>query len=172
MVRFTATIDRFGQQGEKTGWTYVTVPEEVALKLKPGNRQSFRVKGKLDDYPISRVALIPMGDGSFIIPLNADMRKGTGKRKGARLTLSLEEDLAEQVMNGEFMDCLADEPKAQAHFDSLAKGHQNYFSKWIDAAKTEQTKATRIARAINALAQGMGYPEMIRAAKAERDSMR
>lgn len=172
MVRFTATIDKFDQQGEKTGWTYVTVPEEVALKLKPGNRQSFRVKGKLDDYPISRVALIPMGDGSFIIPLNADMRRGTGKRKGAKLTLSLEEDLAEQVMNGEFMDCLADEPKARAHFDSLAKGHQNYFSKWIDSAKTEQTKATRIARAINALAQGMGYPEMIRAAKAERDSMR
>lgn len=172
MVRFTATIDRFDQQGEKTGWTYVTIPEEVVQRLKPGNRQSFRVKGRLDDYPISRVALMPIGDGSFILPLNADMRRGTGKRKGAKLILTLEEDLAEQVMNGEFMDCLADEPRALAHFQSLAKSHQNYFSKWIDSAKTEPTKATRIARAINALAQGMGYPEMMRAAKAERNSLR
>lgn len=172
MVRFTATIDRFDQQGEKTGWTYVTIPEELAQQLKPGHRQFFRVKGRLDDYPISRVALMPMGDGSFILPLNADMRRGTGKRKGAKLTLTLEEDLAAQVINGEFMDCLADEPKALAHFQTLAKSHQNYFSKWIDAAKTEPTKAARIARAINALARGMGYPEMIRAAKVERDSMR
>ena len=172
MVHFTATIEKFDKQGEKTGWTYVIVPEDVAMKLKPGYRQSFRVKGKLDDHTISRVALMPMGDGTFILPLNAGMSKGTGKKKGARLTLHLEEDTAEQVMNGDFMDCLAEEPKALTHFQSLAKSHQNYFSKWIDSAKTEETKATRIARAINALAKGMGYPEMLRAAKAERDSLR
>lgn len=169
MVKFITTILRFGEQGEKTGWTYVEVPADVAQKLKPGNKKSFRVKGKLDEFKIERVALMPMGDGSFILPLNACMRKGTGKRKGAKLTLTIEADDAPLVLNGEFMDCLADEPKALAHFNTLAKSHQNYFSKWIDSAKTEETKANRIARALNALSKGMGYPEMLRAEKAKRD---
>lgn len=171
MVRFTTTILKFNEQGEKTGWTYVEVPADIAQKLKPGNKKSFRVKGKLDEFKIERVALIPMGDGSFIMPINAEMRKGIGKRKGAKLSLALEADEAPLVLNGEFMDCLADEPKALAHFNTLAKSHQNYFSKWIDSAKTTETKANRIARAVNALAKGMGYPEMLRAEKANRERL-
>ncbi|MCW3128053.1 MAG: hypothetical protein JWO03_3711 [Bacteroidetes bacterium] len=171
MVKFTTTILRFGEQGEKTGWTYIEVPADVAQKLKPGNKKSFRVKGKLDEFKIERVALMPMGDGGFILPLNAAMRKGTGKRKGAKLTLTIEVDDAPLVLNGEFMDCLTDEPKALAHFNTLAKSHQNYFSKWIDSAKTEETKANRIARALNALSKQMGYPEMLRSEKANKDRL-
>ncbi|MDB5246011.1 MAG: hypothetical protein JWQ40_405 [Segetibacter sp.] len=33
MVEFTTTIKRFAQQGEKTGWTYIDVPEAIAQKL-------------------------------------------------------------------------------------------------------------------------------------------
>ena len=65
-------------------------------------------------------------------------------------------------LNADFIDCLNDEPKAISFFNSLAKGHQNYFSKLIDSAKTVETKSKRIAMAVNALAKKMGYPEMIR----------
>ena len=172
MVRFTTTILRFAEQGEKTGWTYIEVPADIARKLKPGNKKSFRVKGRLDDYPIARVALLPMGDGGFILPLNAEMRKGTGKRKGAKLTLTIEADDSQLILDGELLDCLADEPKALAYFQSLPQGHQNYFSKWIESAKTEETKANRIARSVNALARNMGYPEMLRAEKANKERLR
>ncbi|HVF97457.1 MAG TPA: YdeI/OmpD-associated family protein, partial [Flavisolibacter sp.] len=53
-------------------------------------------------------------------------------------------------------------------FESLTKGHRLYFSKWIESAKTEPTKAKRIAMAVNALAKGWGYPEMMRANKKEK----
>ncbi|MBP6687980.1 MAG: YdeI/OmpD-associated family protein, partial [Lacibacter sp.] len=59
-------------------------------------------------------------------------------------------------------ECLNDEPTALQYFNSLAGGHQRYFSKWIDSAKTEPTKAKRIAMAVNALARKMGYTEMLR----------
>ena len=71
MVKFTVTILKFGEQGEKTGWTYITIPAEIALQLMPDNKKSFRVKGKLDEYLIKGVALLPMGEGSFIMALNA-----------------------------------------------------------------------------------------------------
>ncbi len=164
-VQFTATIHKFDKQGEKTGWTYIEIPADMAQKIKPGNKKSFRVKGKLDDLKISGIALLPMGCGVFIMALNAAMRKGIHKRHGAMLKVQLEEDKDPIQFNKDFMECLADEPMAISFFETLAGSHQCYFSKWIDDAKTEPTKTKRIAMAINALAKKWGYPEMLRASK-------
>ena len=165
ITKFTATIHRFEAKGEKTGWTYIEIPADIAQQLKPGNKKSFRVKGKLDDFKIDGIALIPMGSGIFIMALNADLRKEIGKRKGAILKVQLSVDEKDFVFNKDFMDCLADEPKGKLFFKSLTGSHQKYFSKWIDSAKTEPTKVKRITMAVNALAKKMGYPEMIRASK-------
>ena len=74
MVQFTATIHKFEKQGEKSGWTYIEIPADIAQQLKPGNKKSFRVKGKLDQFKIAGVSLLPMGGGSFIMAINATMR--------------------------------------------------------------------------------------------------
>jgi hypothetical protein len=168
VIKFNTTIQRFAKQGEKTGWSYIEISPKQATQLKPGSKVSFRVKGKLDSYGIKQVALLPMGEGAFIIPFNADMRKGTGKKQGDKITVQLEEDKAAFQMSADFMACLEDEPLAIKHFKSLPGSHQRYFSKWIDSAKTDSTKAKRIAMAINALARNMGYPEMIREGKTLR----
>lgn len=162
MVQYTITIKQFGQKGEKTGWTYIEVPAGIADELNPGVKKSYRVKGKLDNFKINGVSLIPMGGGSFIIPMNATFRKGTGKKKGAMLDVKLEIDKEPLKLNIDFITCLNDDPPAKKYFDSLPKSHQNYFSKWIDAAKTEPTKVKRIAMAVNALSKSWGYPEMMR----------
>ncbi|HWR32925.1 MAG TPA: YdeI/OmpD-associated family protein [Chitinophagaceae bacterium] len=165
VVQFTTSIHKFDKQGEKTGWTYFEIPADLARRLKPGNKKSFRVKGKLDNFKISGIALLPMGGGVFIMPLNAAMRKGIGKRHGAMLKVQLEEDNNDFIFNKDFMDCLADEPKAKEFFQSLPGSHQRYFSKWIDSAKGEKTKAKRIAMAVNALAKKWGYSQMLRASQ-------
>ena len=165
MVKFIATIHKFAKQGEKTGWTYVEIPADIAQQLKPGNKREFKVKGKLDKYPIKRASLMPMGGGKFILPLNATIRKGIAKGHGAMLNLQLSADESAFVFNKDFIDCLKDEPAAKTFFETLTGSHQRYFSKWIDDAKTEPTKTKRIAMAINALAKKWGYSEMIRAGK-------
>lgn len=162
MVKFTALVEKFAAQGEKTGWTYIKIPQPVANKLKPNCKKSFRVKGSLNKYSISAMALIPIGEGDFILPLNGDIRKKAIIRRGDTIDVCLQEDEEGYVINKDFIDCLNDEPKALYFFNSLTQGHRNYFSKWIDSAKTEVTKSNRIARSINALAKGWGYPEMIR----------
>ena len=171
MVQFKTIIQQFGQQGEKTGWTHIIIPENIAQKLIPGNKKTFRVKGFLDDYKIEGVALLPMGGGEFVMPLNAAMRKGTKKRKGATLNVKLEVDNNPVKPPAEFVECLKDEPKAYEYYFSLTKGHQNYFTKWIDSAKTVQTKTKRIAQAVTALSRGWGFPEMLRSLKNDRDDI-
>ncbi|HEX5652529.1 MAG TPA: YdeI/OmpD-associated family protein [Chitinophagaceae bacterium] len=162
MIGFRATIHRFDKQGEKTGWTYIEVPADIAGKLKPGTKTSFRVKGKLDHHKIEGVALMPMGGGRFIMPLNAALRKAIGKRQGAMLRVQLAVDSQPFRFNQDFLACLNDEPAALAFFKTLPGSHQRYFSKWIDEAKTELTRTKRIAQAVNALSVKLGYGGMLR----------
>ena len=171
MVQFTTTILQFAKQGEKTGWSYISIPEKIAQQLKPGNKKSFRVKGKLDQFPIKGVSLIPMGGGDFILAVNAAMRKGTRKRKGDSLKVQLQADAEGYALDKELMECLADEPPALAFFNSIPKSFQNYFSKWVESAKTEPTKTKRIAMAVSALAKKMNFPEMIRAQKKDSQDL-
>lgn len=167
MIKFNTTIQRFAKQGEKTGWSYIEISAKQAQQLKPDTKVGYRVKGKLDNHSIKQVSLLPIGEGAFIIPFNADMRKGTGKKHGDKITVQMEEDKAAFQMSADFMACLEDEPAAIKHFKTLPGSHQRYFSKWIDSAKTDSTKTKRIAMAVNALARSMGYAEMIREAKKE-----
>ena len=162
MVSFTATLLKFGQMGEKTGWTYIIIPANKAELLNPGNKKSFRIKGKLDSFQLKKVALLPMGEGKFIMPVNAVMRKAIRKQKGATVKVQMEIDKEELQPSPEFIECLKDEPLAFEHFNSLPKSHRNYFCKWIDSAKTDATKAKRIAKAINGLAKKYNFAEMLR----------
>lgn len=154
--------------GEKTGWTYIRISPEQAALLKPGCRQSFRIKGKLDSLPVNALALIPMGDGSFILPLNADIRRALRKQQGHSLLVSITADAAPVEICTDLMACLEDDPHALEFFRKLPGGHQRYFSRWIESAKTNPTREKRIAMAVNALARGLGYSEMIRANKGEQ----
>jgi hypothetical protein len=169
MVQFTAVIKKFDNQGEKTGWTYIEVPAAVAKKINPGNKKGFRVKGELDDHNFSMVALLPMGGGDFIIALNAAMRKAIKKQKGAAVLVKMDLDTNEIRPPDELMDCLQDEPEALNFFNGLTKGHQNYFTNWIKSAKTDPTKAKRIAATVNALAKKWDFGQMLRALRKIND---
>jgi hypothetical protein len=168
MVEYKTTILKYEKNGDKTGWTYIDVPADVAEQLVPNNKKSFRVKGKLDKHTIKQVALIPVGKGNFIIPINADIRKAIGKKEGAQLLVSLSVDKTDFKFDEDFMACLEDEPKAIQYFKSITASHQKYFSKWISSAKTEETKVKRITMAISALSRELGYSEMIRESMAKK----
>jgi Domain of unknown function (DUF1905)/Bacteriocin-protection, YdeI or OmpD-Associated len=171
MFTFNATIEKFNRQGEKTGWTYIVVPDKLAKKLNPGVKKSYRVKGKLDDHKIEKTALIPMGGGDFILPINAAIRKATGKRFGAQLKVQLEVDDSPILPPDELMECLKDEPDALKYYNSLPQGHRNYYTKWIDSAKTEPTKTKRIALVIKTMSLKMDFGAMLRFERDERKKL-
>ena len=168
MVQFTATIKRFDKQAEKTGWTFIEIPVEIAQKINPGVKKEYRVKGQIDDYLIEMKAIMPIGGGDFILPLNAEMCKGIKKQKGATVKVKLQVDTNQIKPPAELMECLQDEPEALAYFNSLTKGHQNYFTNWINSTKTEPTKAKRIAATINALEKHFDFGQMLRSMKKEK----
>lgn len=161
-ISFTATLHRFDENADKTGWTYVEIPAALAQQLMPGHKKSFRVKGSLDDHKINGVSLLPSGNGIFLMAVNGAMRKAIKKGKGAMVEVKLMADPKPYELNKQLLDCLEDDPDASVYFFSLPPGHRNYFSKWIDSAKTETTKTKRLAQTISSLAAKMDFGQMIR----------
>lgn len=171
MVQFEALLEQFAGNGEKTGWMYLKVPASIAGQLQPGVKKAFRVKGRLDEYPIEKVSLVPMGGGDFIIAFNAAMRKGTGKRPGARITVFLEPDDPELQTPPDLQECLEDDPEALAAYDKLRRAERHYFIRWIDSAKGVETRSKRIAHTLNALVKGIGFGPMLRRMKEEKEEL-
>jgi hypothetical protein len=170
MISFETVLLQFEKQGEKTGWTYFDIDVSLAEQLKPNNRQSFRVKGFIDNTPFQQVAVMPMGAGHFIFPVNADLRRASKRKAGMKVKIKIEVDDTPFSPSAELMDCIEDLPEAKDFFLSLTLSHQRYFTNWIDSAKTDATKAKRIAMAINAFINKWGYPEMVRANKVAKDN--
>jgi hypothetical protein len=165
MIKFNTIILKFDKQGEKTGWTYIEISAAQAKKINPGVKVSYRVKGKLDNYPIEKTAILPMGEGGFIMPLKGEIRKAIGKKMGDKLTVELELDHRQIEPSVDFMKCLKQDPESMKFFKTLPGSHQRYFSKWIDDAKTIQTKTKRIVMAMTAFSKKQGFQEMMRANK-------
>jgi hypothetical protein len=168
MVSFRTILQKFDAKGEKTGWTYILISNKISQKICPDEKRSYRVKGLIDELKIKKQALIPMGDGNFILSVNAEMRKALRKHKGAEVSVKIEHDDSPLVLSQNLVACLKDSPEAHNFFKTLSKSHQMYFSKWIESAKTEPTKTRRLAMTINALEKGWGFPGMLRASKSER----
>jgi hypothetical protein len=160
---------QFGEQGEKTGWRYVEIPADIAQQLKPGNKKSFRVKGKLDNYPIAGFALMPMGEGKFIMPIKLEIRKAIRKEAGAMVSVSLEEHVDYKVeVPEDLQECFEFDPEALVQFNSLPRSYRDYFIKWIESAKTSETRNKRIINTVNAMLRKWDYGTMIRSMKGER----
>jgi hypothetical protein len=170
-ANFSAIILKFESKGEKTGWTYIKVPKQIALVIKPNYKKSFRVQGMLDKHPIKGVTLLPMGECNYIMPLNATMRKAIKKGEGDTLAVQIMEYRSPRKIDKEFNQCLLGETKAYMFFKLLPKSHQFYFSNWIASAKTVDTKAKRIAQSIDALQQKQKFGDMVRALKEKKKNL-
>lgn len=141
------------------------IPSDIIAKLKLKTKKEFRIKGMMDDVRFERLATYPIGEGNFIIAINADLRKKLGKKEGAMVIVKFELDSSEALQSQELMDCLAEDKEALKQFLSQTKSMQNYFHNYINTAKTSATKAARIVHSINAMHKKQNYGEMIRSLK-------
>jgi len=169
MIHFKAEIERFDSMGEKTGWSYVFIPANLANQIKPDCKVSFRVKGKIDQVEVLGMAVMPMGEGDFILALKGELRKKLKKEAGALVELSLEEDKDFKIEMPEDLEmCLSDEEHLMSNFLKQPKSHQNYYVNWINQAKTETTRTKRLAMTVTAMHKKQDFGTMMRESKSKK----
>jgi len=143
---FRATIEDAGGGG-----AFVSVPFDVE-----------RVYGKkrvpinaLIDGELYRGTLVRMGGTCHMLPVLKEIRQKIGKGVGDEVEVSLEEDRQPRVLEipEEIRIELEHHPEAARFFHTLSYTHQREYVKWIESAKQEKTRHTRLAKAIEMLCQ-------------------
>lgn len=163
MISFNAEIERFETNGEKTGWSYVFIPQDIAERIKPNNRREIRIKGIIDQVPVHGMCMMPVKGEGFILPLKKSLRKLLKKESGASIVLNLEFDVDFKIeMPDDLEICLAQEEDLLERFLALPKSHQNYFINWLNTAKTEPTRTKRLVMIVNAIYHKLDFGAMIR----------
>lgn len=135
----------------KGGWTFVQIPEILQSKSNPFGW--VKVRGFIDDHEIKKYHLMPMGNGKLFLPVKTEIRKKIKKQEGDTVHIILYPDNEPMEIPDEFATCLKDEPAADQFFKSLSESEQKFYIEWIYSAKKEETKISRMAKAIDRLAR-------------------
>jgi len=166
MVTLQAEIERFEANGEKTGWSYIFIPQNIAEQIKADNRREVRVRGLIDQISVSGMCMMPVKFDGFILPLKKSLRKELRKECGASVVVQLEFDVDFKIeMPDDLEVCLAEEDELLERFLAMPKSHQNYFINWLNTAKTEPTRTKRLVMIVNAMFNRLDFGGMIRAGK-------
>lgn len=150
MTKSVNAIKKLQKFSGKGGWTYIDIPEIPMDKHSPFGW--VRVSGSIDNHPFERVKLMPKGDGSLFLPLNAKVRKAISKNAGdeAWVNLTVISDL--DTIPKEVIECLLNEPpQVMDAFNALSDFDKNIYIGDIMDAKTDDQKADRIVRMIEKL---------------------
>jgi hypothetical protein len=146
-MRFRTTVEL----GGKTA-TGLQVPDEVVTSLGTSKRPPVRVSIGGHTY---RTTVARMG-GRFLVPLSAENRMAAGVAAGDEVEVDIELDDAprEVPVPDDLRAALESEPEATAFFDSLAHTHRKEWVRWVEEAKREQTRRTRVEKTVAALREG------------------
>lgn len=139
----------------KGGWFFVVISEIPAAEKQALGL--IRVSGFIDAYALNQFNLLPMKDGSMMLPLKSAVRKQIGKKEGDTVHVTLYVDASPVVVPDDILICLLDAPKAYQFFLTLSDSNQKYYIDWIEAAKRLETKVDRICKTIERLENGVKF---------------
>ena len=128
------------------------VPAEVVEALGAGKRPPVRVTINGFTY---RNTVAVMG-GVYMIGVSAENRAGAGVKGGEVIDVDLELDTAprEVVVPADLAAALDADPAARRTFDGLSYSNRSWHVLQVTDARTEETRARRIQKSVDALREG------------------
>jgi hypothetical protein len=150
-MAFRATLELHGKTA-----TGIVVPPEVVDGLGGGKKPAVRVT--LNDHAY-RSTIASRGD-RFLLPVSGEHRAAAGVAAGdeVEVTLELDTEPREVAIPPALAEPLAHDPDAQRFFAGLTASQQSTFTKPIEDAKTDETRARRVEKALLALREGRKRP--------------
>jgi hypothetical protein len=143
-MKFKSTV----MLGGKTA-TGIPVPDSVVEALGGSNRPAVKVTIGKYTYRTTAARM----NGQFMIPLSAEHREGAGVAAGDDVNITIELDTAprEVEVPADFAKALKANAGLRKTFDALAYSHRKEWVRSIEDAKTPETRARRIAKAVDSL---------------------
>lgn len=128
----------------------IVVPEDVVAAFGRGKRVPVVVT--IDGDYQYRNTIASMG-GQFLISFNAETRKITGRGAGDEVEVRLDVDDAPRVIEvpADLAVELAKDADAKAAWEQMSYSRQRGHAESITGAKTDETRARRVAKVVTAL---------------------
>jgi hypothetical protein len=129
--------------------TGIEVPPEIVASLSTSKKPAVKVSFNGYEY---RSTIAVMG-GKFMIPVSAERRAGAKIKGGDNLTVTLELDTEPRILEIPEDLAMAFEQNASAKekFEVLSYSQKRVHTLSVEGAKTPETRAKRVAKAIEAL---------------------
>jgi hypothetical protein len=126
---------------------YVAVP--AAVSRAAGKRGNVPVVAVVNGRAEFRASLVPSGGGRHILRLNATTRAQAGAELGARvgIELAFDENPTADPMPPDLADALREAGVLEI-YRAFPAGKQNHILHWIEKSAREETRAKRIAMAV------------------------
>ena len=148
--------ERFEGRLEQHGsGTLLEVPFDVRAVF---GKARAPVRGTVNGHPF-RTTVAVYGSRYFL-GFRREIRDAAGFGDGDLLSIVLELDDEPRTVAvpPELEAVLAREPEAKAVFDGLSYTHRREYVEWVSGAKREETRRTRLERAVAMLRDGVRHP--------------
>ena len=135
------------QAGNNTG---VEVPPEIIAALGGGKRPAVALT--VNGYAFR--STVGVMDGKSLVPFSSEHRSASGLKGDDAITVDIELDVApREIAVPEDFAAALEAGGVRAAFDKLAPSHRKEHVRAIEDAKTPDTRARRIQKAIEKLMQ-------------------
>jgi hypothetical protein len=114
------------------------------------------VRVTLNGHPF-RTTVVAMG-GRALIGLNKEVRRATGVAAGDRIEVEVELDDEPRTVEVPAELAAALDSETRAYFDALSYTHRKEYVRWIDEAKRDETRRSRVAKAAEMLRRRVTHP--------------
>ena len=140
-------LERFEGVGT---WTFLTVPFDAETIF--GKKGQVKVTGTINGVAY-RNSLMPHGNGQHFLVVNKSIRDKANAQVGDTVVVTMSLDTGERhiIVPAGLQEALSQNPSAQAVFNGLSYSHKKKYVDWIENARKEETRASRIAKAIEEL---------------------
>jgi len=115
------------------------------------------VEGTINGHPF-RAALEPNVSGGRSLRVNKAMSNGAGASAGDAVNLAILGPERAPTVPADLRVVLTPSPEAMAMWKDLTLDARRVWIRWIESAKTSETRARRIARTVEQLSSGKRRP--------------
>lgn len=135
---------------------FVGVPFDVKETF---GKSRVKIKATIDGIPY-RGTLVKMKTPYHILIVIQEIRKKIGKTHGDIVSIELEEDLEERVVEipEKLSQIFQQHPETKDFFDSLSYTHRKEYVRWLTSAKRESTRQVRWNKVVNMLLEEVKHP--------------
>jgi hypothetical protein len=132
------------------GGVFVRVPFDVETIF---GKKRVPILATIDGEPY-RGTLVRMGLPQHCLGVLKAIRDRIAKKVGDEVLVSLQEDTRERnvVLPADFASALSRHEEARAFFETLSYTHQKEYVQWIEEARKDETRKTRVAKTLEMLA--------------------